>query len=298
MKTLFYSAAFWALTVPLFADESDTWNVRDHIPLREITVQAHRGAGVLAPENSIEAFEIAWRLGAIPEADIRMTKDGMIVSFHDNNFARILPNASEEKKKQGIKDLTYEEVKKLDIGAWKGKKFEGQRIASLQEIVEVLKNHPQRKIYVDIKNVDFEQLAKESQDVHPQMILASTKYEEIALWKKAAPDSFTLHWMGGTEEQLTERLELLKANRFRGIDQLQIHVRVDADSVFSPSDAFLRKTGNLLREYNILFQVLPWESKDADIYRRLLDLGVASFATDYPDVTMRAITEYYKAQRK
>ena len=106
MKTLFYSAAFWALTVPLFADESDTWNVRDHIPLREITVQAHRGAGVLAPENSIEAFEIAWRLGAIPEADIRMTKDGMIVSFHDNNFARILPNASEEKKKQGIKDLT------------------------------------------------------------------------------------------------------------------------------------------------------------------------------------------------
>ena len=168
----------------------------------------------------------------------------------------------------------------------------------MQEIVEVLKNHPQRKIYVDIKNVDFEQLAKESQDVHPQMILASTKYEEIALWKKAAPDSFTLHWMGGTEEQLTERLELLKANRFRGIDQLQIHVRVDADSVFSPSDAFLRKTGNLLREYNILFQVLPWESKDADIYRRLLDLGVASFATDYPDVTMRAITEYYKAQRK
>jgi len=297
MKTLLCSAALLALTLPLFANEP-VWDVRDHIPLEEITVQAHRGAGELAPENSMEAFEIAWKLGVIPEADIRMTQDGVIVAFHDNNFTRILPNASEETKRKGVKDLTYEEVKKLDIGVWKGREFAGQRIASLQEIVEVLKKHPKRKIYVDIKNVDFGQLARESEGVRPQMILASTRYEEIEHWKKVAPDSFTLHWMGGTEEALTQRLEQLKRNGFRGIDQLQIHVQLDKDKVFTPSDAFLRKTGDLLREYKILYQVLPWGGKEGDVYKRLLDLGVASFATDFPDTTMQAVREYYKAKEK
>ena len=295
MKTSIYCVVLLlAPAFPLLAAEGNPWNVRDHIPLQEITVQAHRGAGVLAPENSMEAFEIAWKLGVIPEADLQMTRDGVIVSFHDGGFSRILPTASDEMKKKGIKDLSYEEVAKLDIGAWKGRDFEGQRIPCLREIVDVLKKHPKRKIYVDIKNVDFEQLARESEGIHPQMILASTKYEEIERWKKVAPTSFTLHWMGGKEEKLTERLDLLKENQFRGVDQLQIHVNISKDGVFYPSEDFLRKTGDLLRQYNILFQVLPWEGKTEDVYRRLLDLGAASFATDYPDAAMRAITRYYQ----
>jgi len=296
MRALICSIVFCIAVSPLFADESKPWHVRDHIPLQEITVQAHRGAGVLAPENSIEAFEIAWKLGVIPEADIRMTKDGIIVAFHDNDFSRILPTASDEMKKKGIKDLTYAEVSKLDIGAWKGAAHQGQRVATMAEITEILKNHPKRKVYVDIKSVNFDQLARETQEVHPQMILASTRYEEIERWKKAAPKSYTLHWMGGTEEQLTERLERLKENNFRWIDQLQIHVRIDKDGGFEPSEAFLKKTGGTLREHDILFQVLPWEGKEADVYRRLLNLGVASFATDYPDVTMQAVAEYYNAK--
>ncbi len=295
MKTLsIYCVAIWVSSSFLFANENEPWNVRDHIPLREITVQAHRGAGILAPENSLEAFEIAWKLAVVPEADIRMTRDGVIVSFHDNDFSRILPTASDEMKKKGIKDLSWDEVSKLDIGAWKGEEFKGQRIPCMSEIVDVLKKHPQRRIYVDIKNVDFERLARETEGVHPQLILASTKYEEIKRWKEVAPKSYTLHWMGGTEKNLAERLDRLEDDRFQGIDQLQIHVRIDKDGGFDPSDAFLRKTGDRLRKYGILFQVLPWNGKDVNVYKRLLDLGVASFATDYPDVTMRAFAEYYE----
>ena len=294
MKTKILCIVLLSLQIASFADEPKLWNVRDYIPLPEITVQAHRGAGILAPENSLEAFEIAWNLKVVPEADIRMTSDGVIVSFHDENFSRILPTASDEMKSKGIKDLSWEEVVKLDIGAWKGREFSGQRIPCMQEIVDVLKKHPERQIYVDIKNVDFDQMAKETQGVHPQLILASTKYEEIKRWKEVAPESFTLHWMGGTEEKLAERLGLLEKNDFHHIDQLQIHVRIDEDGTFDPSEAFLKQTGETLRKYGILFQVLPWEGKDMSVYKRLLDLGVASFATDYPDVTMQAIDEYYQ----
>jgi glycerophosphoryl diester phosphodiesterase len=269
------------------------WNVRDHIPLEEFIIQCHRGAGNLAPENSLEAFDIAWNRNTIPEADLRLTKDNIIVAFHDNNFKRILPNASEEMQNKGVADLTIQEVKKLDIGLWKGEKFAGQHIATLFEIGEDLKKYPKRKIYIDIKKVDFEQLASETKILHPQLILASTNYNEIKLWKKLAPQSLTLHWMGGTEEQLTERLNQLEKVRFEAVDQLQIHVNIDKNGQFSPSDQFLRNTGERLRKYNILFQTLPWSGDDPKVYQRLLDLGVASFATDFPDVTVNAVRKYY-----
>jgi glycerophosphoryl diester phosphodiesterase len=82
---------------------------------------------------------------------------------------------------------------------------------------------------------------------------------------------------------------------FACIDQLQIHVNTSKEGIFSPSESFLRETGNELRTCGILFQTLALGQKDAKTYHRLLDLGCASFATDYPDTTMEAIREYYRA---
>jgi glycerophosphoryl diester phosphodiesterase len=271
------------------------WNVRDHIPLAQFTMQAHRGAGDLAPEGSREAFELGWKLGCVPEADLRQTKDGVIVSFHDNNFARILPNASEELKAKGIADLTFTEVKALDVGSFRSEQFAGQRVISLAEMVGILKAHPERSLYIDIKKVDFRKLARETVGVHPQLILASTKHNEVQLWKQAAPKSRTVHWMGGTQEKLAQRLEALRTVNFAGIDQLQIHVNT-TNNVFFPSEEFLRDTGKELRTYGILFQMLPWRQKDPQAFRRLLDLGGASFATDFPDVAMEAVRDYYKGK--
>ena len=67
-------AAAGAGTAPV----KSSWNVRDHVPLRDFIIQSHRGAGELAPENSRESFELAWSLGTIPEADLRTSKDGVI----------------------------------------------------------------------------------------------------------------------------------------------------------------------------------------------------------------------------
>ena len=234
------------------------WNVRDHIPLAEIVVQSHRGAGVLSPENSMEAFEIAWRLGTIPEADLRTTSDGVIVAFHDNDFQRILPGAPPEERKRGIRDLAWEEVRRLDIGAWKGKQFAGQRVPRLSEMFAALAG---RRLYIDIKNVDLEQLAREAHAAHVEdrLILASTDYSVIRTWKRLAPASGTLHWMGGSEEQLAGRFAELRKNDFAAITQLQIHVRIEGGRL-APSPAFLTEAGKELRRHGILFQALPWQS--------------------------------------
>src|SRR6266851_4894373 len=66
------------------------WNITDHIPLERIIVQSHRGAGVLAEENTVAAFELGWKLSTYPESDLRTTRDGVIVTFHDENFSRVV----------------------------------------------------------------------------------------------------------------------------------------------------------------------------------------------------------------
>jgi glycerophosphoryl diester phosphodiesterase len=92
-------------------------------------------------------------------------------------------------------------------------------------------------------------------------------------------------------------VELSKTN-FADITQLQIHVRVkkgaDGQETMTPPAKFLEEAGRELRKHGIVFQLLPWQSKDSKLFRRLMDLGAASFATDYPDVMMRTIREYYK----
>jgi len=274
-----------------------TWNLRDHIPLEQVIVQSHRGAGVLSPENSVAAFEIAWKLGTVPEADLRTSKDGVIVAFHDDDFRRILPDAPTEMRSRGVADFTWAELSRLDIGAWKGPRFRGQRIARMMDIYEILKRHPSRRFYVDVKNIDLEQLAKESQVIHKQLILASTKYDVIRAWKRLAPESATLHWMGGTEAELARRLVSLRKTDFADVTQLQIHVRTAHDGDLTPSPQFLLQTGEELRRHGILFQTLPWDRKDAQVYWRLMELGVASFATDHPDVAMQAIRDYYRQKK-
>jgi len=246
MKRISYPIAILLLIFLGSMVAAEDWNLRDHITLEKVMVQCHRGAGALLPENSVEAFEMAWQWNTIPELDLRMTKDGIIVAFHDNNFKRILPDATEEFQQKGIADLTLEEVKKLDIGIWKGKEFEGQRVPTLAETLELMKKDPKRMIYIDIKNVDFEQLARGTKGFHPRLILASTKYEEIRLWKKLAPTSMTLYWMGGSEEALEKRFVELRKTDFADITQLQIHVRIDQNGKFSfsPSEEFLKKVGH------------------------------------------------------
>jgi glycerophosphoryl diester phosphodiesterase len=281
------------------ADLRSAWNLRDHIAFKDVTVQSHRGAGVLMPENSIDAFDVAWGLGTVPEADLRTTKDGVIVAFHDEDFSRILPSADSAQQKRGIKDLNWAEVAALDIGAWKGPKFAGQHVPRLSDVYRILQQHPARRLYIDIKNVDLDQLARDarSAEVAAQLILASTDYAIIRRWKELAPESATLHWMGGTEEVLGKRIDVLRASGFAAITQLQLHVRLGQDGTMTPSAEFLMKTGAELRSHNILFQTLPWQSNDPAIFRRLMDLGCASFATDYPDVAMKTIREYYDQRR-
>jgi glycerophosphoryl diester phosphodiesterase len=275
------------------------WNVVDHIPLDKVIVQSHRGAGVLAPENTVGAFELGWKLGTYPEADLRTTSDGVIVAFHDADFSRVVKGASEELKKKGVKDLTFAELQKLDVGAYHGDSFLGRHVSKMTEVFALMQGKPDRFLYMDIKNVDLSELANEVKQFHveKQVILASPKPEILREFKALVPESGTLLWMSGDEKSKRKRIAVLKKENFAGITQLQIHIRTNepasVEFPYTPSPEFIRELGPELRSRHILFQALPY-TDSTTVYGQLLDLGLMSFATDYPDVTKREIKYYYE----
>ena len=91
-------------------------------------IQAHRGAGIAAPENTLEAFTMSWDMGVTPEADLRMTQDGAIVCFHDDNLKRVVSNAVDADESISIEKLDLARVQELEVGSFRGQQFAGQHV--------------------------------------------------------------------------------------------------------------------------------------------------------------------------
>jgi len=93
-------------------------------------IVAHRGASYDAPENTLAAFRLAWAQGADGiEGDFHLTKDGQIVCFHDATAKRLAGVDRE------ISTMTFDEIRALDVGRWKGGKWAGARVPTLSEVL-------------------------------------------------------------------------------------------------------------------------------------------------------------------
>lgn len=90
---------------------------------------AHRGAGRLAPENTLAAF----RLGASHgyrafECDAKLSADGVPFLLHDATLDR----TTDRRGPAGA--LTWAELSRLDAGGWHGRAHAGEPPASLQAV--------------------------------------------------------------------------------------------------------------------------------------------------------------------
>ncbi len=94
---------------------------------------AHRGASDTHPENTLAAFREAIRLGAhMIELDVALTKDGQLVLMHDSTVDRTTNG------KGLVSEVTLAELKKLDAGLWKNRRFKGERIPTLHEALTIM----------------------------------------------------------------------------------------------------------------------------------------------------------------
>ena len=118
----------------------------DLIALNSPAIIAHRGASAYAPENTLEAFNLAVRQGADAiELDAKLTKDGQVVVIHDSTVNRTTNG------KGKVKELTLEELKKLEAGSHFDISFAGELIPTLDEVLQAVG----KDIFVNIELTNY-----------------------------------------------------------------------------------------------------------------------------------------------
>ena len=97
---------------------------------------AHRGAGKLAPENTLAAMRLGHSFGYnMFEFDVKLTQDHIPVLLHDTNLDRTTNAAGR------AGDYRLSELAQLDAGSWHSLRYAGEPIPTLQNIANYLVNN-------------------------------------------------------------------------------------------------------------------------------------------------------------
>ncbi len=238
----------------------------------DILIVAHRGASDYAPENTLPAFELAWKQGAdAVEGDFYLTKDGQIVCIHDSSTQRV----SEVTKI--VKDSTLSELHTIDVGSWFDKSFQGTRIPTLAEVLATVPKG--KKIYIEVKCGPeilpqmFKELARSTLE-RDQIVVISFNEDVIRELKKKDP-GIKAYWLksftrdsatGELNPTLNSALEILKTIKADGISTSYPEI----------DEKFIREVEKAGFEYHV------WTVDHVETAREFKQWGARSITTNIP----------------
>jgi glycerophosphoryl diester phosphodiesterase len=262
--------AYLSLAIVLLAPVVSWADLPRHLaaqPLVQVT--AHRGHSRAAPENTLSAIRKAIASGAdFAEVDVQQTADGVVVLLHDSDLKRV---AGDPRR---VGELSFDEVRKLDVGSWFDPVFAGERVPTLAEVVDLCRGRIKLNIELKIYGPD-RQLALEvarlvhEHDFESDCLLTSFSYDALLEAKQHNP---------------RVRTGLIIAYALGDVSRLEFDVlSVRADFL---SDKVLREARRLGKEIHV------WTVNDSRQMFRLMKRGVDNIITDDPDMLIRVREEW------
>jgi glycerophosphoryl diester phosphodiesterase len=248
--------------------------------MRKPLIIAHRGASALAPENTFAAFRQAIADGAEGlEFDVRLSKDGKVVVFHDATLRRL------SDRKNLVSSLTVEELQKIDVGSWFTKRktnhsngdFSGETIPTLAGLLEFLKDF-KGLIYIELKcrESEIEKLSKAVCEIIsdsvllPQIIVKSFQLEIIPQIKKFCPKVKTAALFAPKIMTiLRKEKRLVSIADELGADMISVHFSLAT-----------RKLMKKAEKRNL--PVTIWTADNPRWIKRAFDLGLFAVITNNP----------------
>jgi glycerophosphoryl diester phosphodiesterase len=225
---------------------------------------AHRGASGYAPENTLAAFRKAVAMGlSFIETDLQLSRDARFVAIHDDTVNRTTNGQG------SVHDLTLAELRRLDAGSWFGSSFVGERIPTLEEILEFAKRHD-IVFYLELKpggswggEHALIGALRESGEF-ARVVVISFDSALVAAVRRVEPTLLTgLLSDGQIEKPIEKALE---------IGARQLVIRGD---LVTPAMIVEAKRNDL--------QVICWTVNHPAHMRLLASAGVAGIMSDYPD---------------
>lgn len=107
---------------------------------------AHRGASAYAPENTLAAFELAIRQGAVAcELDVKLSADKQVVVIHDQTVDRTTSHHGR------VDQMTLAELRELDAGSHFDLAFKGEKIPTLDAVFELAR----QRIFINVEITNY-----------------------------------------------------------------------------------------------------------------------------------------------
>lgn len=228
----------------------------------------HRGASGYAPENTLEAFQLAMDMGADGfELDVHMSADGELVVIHDETVDRTTGGSGY------VKDLTLAQLKSLDACCGMAK-YRGAKIPTLAEVFDLIRD-TRHIVNVEIKTDEWfypqiEEkclaLAKEK-GVDNRVIYSSFNHHTLLRMRQLQPDAKLGMLFGDIMVEPWEYAQQLSVDYLHPM-KMNIYVPGFAEEA--------AKAG---------YGINMWTINDGETMKKCLSCG-AGIITNYPDVAV------------
>jgi glycerophosphoryl diester phosphodiesterase len=244
--------------------------------MRAPWIIAHRGASGHAPENTMAAFERAVALGApFIETDLHLTRDARFVAIHDKTLERTTNG------KGAVRDFTLAELRELDAGMWFDRQFMGERIPTLEEILEFARQHDV-VFYLEIKY-------DSAWGMHHALVAALGGAGNAARTIVLSFDPSTLTALRKLDTSIMMGLLVEGENR----DFVKSALDVGARQLCPRMDLVTRELVDQAHRSDL--HVVTWTVNDAAKMNSVFHAGVDGIMTDLPD-RLRATLEDKQTQ--
>ncbi len=229
---------------------------------------AHRGAGKLAPENTLAAFRqgaaLGWRMF---ECDVKLSADGVPFLLHDATLERTTDG-------QGIAGaLTWPELSRLDAGSWHSPVHAGEPLPTLQAIAQFCL-HNDLRLNIELKPTPgTERLTGE--------IVARSA---ARLWSGASvPPLLTSFQPEALEGARTSAPELPRGLLLDRLCSGWLEQALTLDCTAVVFDYTLWDTARFAQARDAGLRCLAYTVNDEAAARQLMDLGLDGIITDRVD---------------
>jgi glycerophosphoryl diester phosphodiesterase len=226
---------------------------------------AHRGGAGLAQENSLAAFALASALGLrYLETDIRVTRDGHLVCFHDETLERVTSATGP------VRSKSLRELRALRING----------IEPIPTLDEALDAFPDQCFSVDLKDeVAIEPLVKSlrRKGVAERVCIAGAWDGWLGHVRREVPEVTTaLGWRSLTALLSCARTGLRPPKALATAAFAHVPIKLGRVPIYVERLVAM--------SHDIGVRVVVWTVDEPVVIRRLLDAGVDAIITDRPDV--------------
>jgi glycerophosphoryl diester phosphodiesterase len=292
-------------------------------------LQGHRGARGLAPENTLDGFATALRIGVTTlELDVGVSKDNVVVVSHDRLLnpdhtrgpdGQFLPGPG-----PAIRTLTLAELKQYDVGRLKPgtayaaafplqQPVDGARIPALSELFGLAKRMDADKVRFNIETKLTPRSGAETPDPETFAALVAAVVRTAGLAPRVTVQSFDWRTLTALQRIAPEIERACLTVETAEDDNIQRGrpgpspwiAGLDIDDFGGSTPKLVAATGchiwspyyrnvsaDLMTDArNAGIRVIPWTVNERADMTRLIDLGVDGLISDYPDRLRSVLAE-------